>query len=181
MPLDESRGEMRYVEHRLELGWDGEDLPEKFREAMEGCNREDCLSAAELRDWLEEERRKLVQGGTDVPRFVDREEEASEELDERQKRVAALVEELTAGMPADMKARTNEQQAQWLLAQLLDWHRREDKATYWEGYRLAGLDDEDLVENRAGLGGPRVLNGCEVVRKSPEGLSGFGKWVNKSQ
>src|SRR2546430_12967761 len=49
-------------------------------------------------------------GATDVPRFVDREEEGSEELDDRQKRVVALVEELTAGIPADAKARTNEQQ-----------------------------------------------------------------------
>ncbi len=148
---------------------------------MEGCNREDCLSAAELRDWLEEERRKLVQGGTDVPRFVDREEEASEELDERQKRVAALVEELTAGMPADMKARTNEQQAQWLLAQLLDWHRREDKATYWEGYRLADLDDEDLLEDRAGLAGLKLLKRLEVDRKIPVDRYAFEKQERSSE
>src|SRR5258708_31925073 len=30
-----------------------------FREVMEGYNSEDCLSAAALRDWLEEERKKL--------------------------------------------------------------------------------------------------------------------------
>src|SRR5260370_16276241 len=93
-----------------------------------------------------------------VPRLADRDENASEELDERQKRIAALVDKLTEGIPADSSARGEEQQARWLLAQLLDWHRRENKATYWEGYRLAGLDDEDLLEERSGLPGPKVLD-----------------------
>ncbi len=57
-PLDESRVAMRYVEHRLELGRQEEELPDSVREVMEGYNREDCLSAAALRDWLEEQRRK---------------------------------------------------------------------------------------------------------------------------
>src|SRR3989441_166797 len=156
-PLEASRAAMRYVEHRLELGWGDEELPKPIREAMEGYNADDCLSTAKLRDWLEEERKKLEEDGASVPRFADRDEEASEELDERQKRVAELTEELTTGMPADSKERSKEQQAQWLLAQLLDWHRREDKATYWEGYRLAELNDEDLLEDRAGLAGLRLL------------------------
>ena len=51
---------------------------------------------------------------------------ASEKLDERQKRVAALVAQLTENIPIDPADRSVEQSAQWLLAQLLDWHRRED-------------------------------------------------------
>ncbi|PYT49013.1 MAG: nuclease [Acidobacteria bacterium] len=166
-PLEASRAAMRYVEHRLELGWGDEELPKPIREAMEGYNADDCLSTAKLRDWLEEERKKLEEDGASVPRFADRDEEASEELDERQKRVAELTEELTTGMPADSKERSKEQQAQWLLAQLLDWHRREDKATYWEGYRLAELNDEDLLEDRAGLAGLRLLEQVLVERKIP--------------
>ena len=48
-PLDESRAAMRYVEHRLELGWGDEELPEPVRQAMEGYNQEDCFSTAGLR------------------------------------------------------------------------------------------------------------------------------------
>jgi predicted RecB family nuclease len=166
-PLETSRAAMRYVEHRLELGWGNEEMPEQAREALEGYNEEDCLSAARLRDWLEGERKKLEDEGISVPRFGDREEEASEELDERQKRVATLVEELVAGTPADSKERNREQQARWLLAQLLDWHRREDKATYWEGYRLADLNDEDLLEDRAGLAGLKPLERLLVERGIP--------------
>jgi predicted RecB family nuclease len=150
-PLDLSRAAMRYVEHRLELGRMEDEIPEKLRETLEGYNREDCISTGKLRDWLEEERRKLVEEGASVPRFVDGDEKASEELDERQKRVAALVAKLVERIPADSSERTEQEQAKWLLAQLLDWHRRENKATYWEGYRLADLDDHDLLEERCGI------------------------------
>jgi predicted RecB family nuclease len=174
-PLEKSRAAMRYVEHRLELGWGDEVLPEEIREVMEGYNRDDCVSTAKLRDWLEAERQKLVKQGTGVPRFVDREEAPSEELDERQKRVAALVESLMRGIPADLEARTDQQQAQWLLAQLQDWHRREDKAAYWEGYRLADLDDADLLEERAGLAGLKFLKRLQMEKKIPVDRYSFEK------
>src|SRR5215469_7234428 len=174
-PLEKSRSAMRYVEHRLELGWGEEVLPEEIREVMEGYNREDCVSTAKLREWLEACRKTLLRSGTEVPRFVDRDEAPSEELDERQRRVAALVERLTDGIPTDFQARTNDQQARWLLGQLEDWHRREDKATYWEGYRLADLDDADLLEDRAGLAGLRFLGRLEVERKIPVDRYSFEK------
>src|SRR5580704_6969169 len=176
-PLDLSRAAMRYVEHRLELGRleETEEIPEKFRAALEGYNEEDCVSTGELRDWLEEERRKLVEEGASLPRFVDGEEAASEELDERQKRVAALVAKLVDGIPADSSERTEEEQAKWLLAQLLDWHRRENKATYWEGYRLANLDDHDLLEERAGLAGLQFVKRLGEERKIPTDRYSFEK------
>jgi hypothetical protein len=152
-PLDESRAAMRYVEHRLELGWGDAELPEEIRAAMESYNADDCFSTARMRDWLEERRAELINRGEKIERPVSGEEAPSEELDERQKRVAALVEKLSADVPADLKDRSEEQQARWLLAQLLDWHRRENKATWWEGFRLADLDEEELVEERAGLAG----------------------------
>jgi uncharacterized protein len=152
-PLEKSRTAMRYVEHRLELGWGDEEVPESVREVMEGYNSEDCFSTAALRDWLEEERRKLVEEGTEVPRFIDREEGASEELDERQKRVAALVEKLTDGIPAEVKDRTQEPQARWLLAQLLDWHRRDAKPKASRYFDLRGMDDSDLMEEKDAISG----------------------------
>jgi predicted RecB family nuclease len=174
-PLDLSRAAMRYVEHRLELGRLEEQIPENLREALEGYNREDCVSTGKLRDWLEEVRGKVVEEGTSVPRFVDGDEKASEELDERQKRVAALVAKLLERIPADSSKRTEEEQAKWLLAQLLDWHRRENKATYWEGYRLADLDDHDLLEERAGLAGLQFVERVAVERKIPTYRYSFEK------
>ena len=46
---------------------------------------------------------------------------------------------LTSDLPPTDE-RTPEQQATWLLAQLLDWHRREDKATWWQLLRVPGDD-----------------------------------------
>jgi len=152
-PLETSRGAMRYVEHRLELGWGNEEMPERFREVMEGYNSEDCLSAAKLRDWLEKEREKLVGDGVSVPRFSDRDEKASEETEKQQTRVAKLVEQLTKNISADRKEHTKEQQAQWLLAQLLDWHRRDAKPKAWRYFDLRGMDDADLMEERDAVSG----------------------------
>lgn len=174
-PLDASRAAMRYVEHRLELGRSDEELPASLREVMEGYNSEDCFSTAALRDWLEQERKKLADRGIVVARFADRDEKGSEELDERQKRVASLAAELTEEVPADSNERSNEQQAQWLLAQLLDWNRRENKAVYWEGYRLADLDDDDLLEERAGLAGLKFLKRLGVERNIPLDRYAFEK------
>src|SRR5205807_4744021 len=44
-----------------------------------------------------------------------------------------------------------EQGARWLLANLLDWHRRESKAEWWEFYRLKQLSDEDLLDEKSAI------------------------------
>ncbi len=151
------------------------ELPEQMREALEGYNGEDCKSTAALRVWLEVERRKLVEAGTAIARPALGDGAPSEELDERQQQVAALVAQLTADVPAEVMARSAEQSARWMLAQLLDWHRRENKATWWEGFRLADLDDDDLMDERAGLAGLRHVERLRVDRKIPVDRYAFEK------
>ena len=162
-PLTESRAAMRYVEHALELGR-ADDVPDEFKLPLEGYNAEDCYSTAALREWLEGERQKLVDAGQTIPRPDLGDGAPSEELDERQKKVAALVAQLTADIPFSPAERSDEQSARWMLAQLLDWHRRENKASWWEGYRLADLDDEDLMDERAGLAGLRFMKRISIER-----------------
>jgi uncharacterized protein len=163
-PLEESREAMRYIEHWLELGWKG-DLPQHMLTAMEGYNEDDCRSTASLRNWLEEKRKKLEDGGTLIPRPPTGDGAPSEELDERQKRVAQLVGQLVQGVPVDPAERSKDQEARWMLAQLLDWHRRENKAGWWEGYRLAGLDDEELLDERVALAGLRFVQRVAIERQ----------------
>jgi predicted RecB family nuclease len=151
--LDQSRQAMRYIEHRLELERIDQELPQDIQDAMEGYNREDCLSTAALREWLEQERGKLIAEGAEIPRPALGDPQPSEQLDEQQKRVAALFKELTAGLPSDAKDRGEDQQAQWLLAQLLDWHRRESKADSWRYYELLEMDDADLLDENDALAG----------------------------
>ena len=151
--LEDSRAAMRYIEHRLELGWEDAELPEDIRAAMEGYNADDCFSTARIRDWLEERRAELVGRGMEVARFADRDEKASEETEKQQTRAAELAARLTKDLPVDAGVRSDDQQAIWLLAQLLDWHRRDAKPKAWRYFELRGMDDTDLLEERDALAG----------------------------
>src|SRR2546428_4510731 len=88
-------------------------------------------------------------------------------IDERGRRVRALMAALTADVPADRAERTEEQQARWLLAHLLDWHRREDKAPWWEFFRLRDLTEEELLGERAAIAGLRYVARIGGTQKSP--------------
>ncbi len=138
------------VQAGLELG-DITSISDQDRETVQNYNLDDCKSTQHLRDWLEERRSELIGNGFDVPRPAPGQEGPSEEISERQQRVAELIERLTADVPIDPDERTNEQQARWVLAYLLDWHRREEKAVWWEYFRLAGLTVDELFDERAGL------------------------------
>ena len=167
IPLEQSRAAMRYVEHGLELGAVEKKLPEAIREAMEAYNGDDCLSALGLRDWLEGERRRLVEGGTIVERPPEKSGDPSEKLKVKLDRAAALTQRLCHSIPADPTARSPQQSAEWLLAQLLSWHRREDKRVWQEGYRLAEMEEEDLVDERVGLTKLRLVARVEVGKQVP--------------
>jgi len=165
-PLQDSREAMRYLEHSLELETT-EPLPDKVRSTIEGYNQDDCLSAASLREWLEDRRRQLEKSGTAIARPPILEGTPSEELDEQQRRVAILFQDLMTGIPIDSAERTAQQSARALLANLLDWHRRENKAGWWEGFRLAELDDEELLDERVGLAGMQFVQRVSEERKIP--------------
>jgi predicted RecB family nuclease len=143
---------MARVQACLELD-DHPDIEEQDREIVQSYNRDDCLSTKALRDWLETVRSTLVAGGADIPRPAPKDGEVSEELTERQQKVAQLIKRLTQGISLERGDRTAEQQARWLLAYILDWHRREDKASWWEYFRLSALSDEELLDERSALSG----------------------------
>jgi predicted RecB family nuclease len=167
IPLDQSRAAMRYLENRLELGRMEDELPDWVREAMQGYNRDDCLSAASLRDWLEAERGKLVESGTVLPRPPEKSGDPSEKLQEKLDKAAELTRRLCEHISPDPDKRSSEQSSQLLLAQLLSWHRREDKRAWQEGYRLAEMDDEDLLDERVALTKLRFIKRVEVGRQVP--------------
>jgi len=167
--MEKSKEAMRFVEHRLRLGWEGEELPAEFRAALEGYNSEDCLSTKAMRDWLEGERAKMVAGGVEIGRPGPVDSSPPENLKEWQQRVAVLVGELTQDVAADASLRSREQAARWLMAQLLDWHWRETKPSAWEFYRLAENDDEELLDERQALSGltidKRIAGGAKPIER----------------
>ena len=151
-PLPEASQALRQVEYFLETG---QSLPEDdpLRAAVESYNRDDCLSAAALRDWLEQLRDQVIASGTAVPRPTPNTSSPGEDTSERDVRVAALAAGLSAGVPADPESRSVEQQARCQLAQLLQFHRREEKAAWWDFFRVANLSGEERLEEPSALAG----------------------------
>ncbi len=158
VPLEHASRSLLVMEQALELNCAGS-VPKEVRDVVQGYNQDDCLSALRLRNWLERLRAELEASGTAVPRPTPQQGEASEKVDARGQRVAALRTQLLHGVPEARADRSEEQHARWLLAYLLDWHRREDKAGWWEYYRLRDLPEEDLFDE------PQALAGLEYVER----------------
>ncbi len=154
------------VQACLELG-DFEFIDGVDRGVVAGYNRDDCISAWKLRDWLEARRAELIEAGTAVPRPEVSEGAPSEALSERREKINALIERLAGDVPADVVERSAEQHARWLLAHTLDWHWREQKAVWWEYYRLSELTAEDLLEERAGMAGLLFIGAIGGTAKAP--------------
>ncbi|WP_245448688.1 TM0106 family RecB-like putative nuclease [Phyllobacterium sophorae] len=170
--LPDANAALTKVQAGLELG-DLELIGDADRAIVEGYNRDDCVSTWQLRDWLEARRAEFVDSGTELLRPELPEGMAGEALSERQKKINALAASLTEGVPDDPSERTAEQHARWLLANLLDWHRREEKAVWWEYYRLSDLAADELIEERAGLSGLTFMGVTGGTAKAPVHRFGF--------
>ena len=120
---------------------------------IEDYNREDCESAQRLRDWLEQLRGEVVAGGGDLPRPELREGNASEAISELDEALERLRNGLLVGVPVDPEERSDEEHARFVLAHMMEFHRREDKASWWEYFRLLDLEESDLTDERRAVAG----------------------------
>ena len=153
----------RLVEYAIEAG----DLDERFADhqcIVEDYNREDCESAKRLRDWLEEIRHSLQDNGTTLPRPQPLSGEASEEIGSLDRRLRRLRDGLLDGVPTEPDERTSEQQAKFLLAHMMEFHRREDKASWWEYFRVLDLDTDDYEDERRAITGLTFVETIEHGR-----------------
>jgi len=117
-------------------------------------NQDDCRSNAELRDWLEERRRELeAHRGEPLPRHAVV-AEPDKPPSEQQRRLLDLANRLLENVSADATARIHdpEAQARWLLANLLEWHHREEKAEWWAYYERCAKSDDELVGDEDAIG-----------------------------
>lgn len=134
----------------LELG-DFEEISAEDRGVVQRYNQDDCASTFALRQWLEERRAEAIQGGAAIDRPGVEDAQPTEEVAEWIALITPLIEALTADVPADPAERSRAQHARWLLANLLDFHRREDKAFWWDYFRLEALPAEDLRDEKSAL------------------------------
>lgn len=166
IPLEKAGTHRRIVEAALELG-SPEAITDNDRRGVEDYNRDDCLSAQHLRNWLEQLRASLEAKGTAVPRPEIADGEPSETVGERSQKVQEVVAKLTAGVPPERDERSEEQQARWLLANMLEWHRREDKCRRWEFFRLRDLPEDELLNERAALSALKFVKPVGGTKKMP--------------
>jgi uncharacterized protein len=166
--LPDANRSLRVMEQALELQCPETIAPE-VRAVVEGYNRDDCLSTLRLREWLERLRADVESQGAPVPRPTAQEGEAPEKIDERAQRVAALRTRLFDGVAEAPADQTEAEHARWLLAYLLDFHRREDKAKWWEYYRLRDLPEEDLYDEPRAVAGLTHVNRVGVVSNKRTG------------
>jgi predicted RecB family nuclease len=130
------------------------------RRVVAGYNEDDCRATIALRDWLEERRTdlalRLSLPLSGLPRPLVEEKTGLVEDPELAEIRAALL----AGVPDDPAARSAEQHAKALLADLLDWHRREAKPGWWRYFYLRTLGPAELIGEPDTIGG---LAGGDVV------------------
>ena len=150
----------------LELG-DPDSIDHEHKETVEAYNRDDCFSTLHLRDWLEEIRSALIDDGKEIQRPDPSDAQASESLTERQEMIAELASRIAGDVPVSEEDRDGEQQARWVLANILDWHRREGKAVWWECFRLRELTAEELLDEQASLGGLKFIREAGGTARVP--------------
>jgi uncharacterized protein len=129
-----------------------ESRDQRLLDEIAAYNEDDCISTAQLRDWLEARRLEAIAQYGEIPRPGPEEVEPSDTLRDVDERTAVLVDRLLEGVPEVADDRSQEQQARYLLAHSLNWHRREGKSEWWEYYRKCSLTDEQLVEDREAIG-----------------------------
>ncbi len=137
-------------------------------DAIAAYNRDDCVSTLMLRDWLEARRATAVAQfpHVDWTRPAPADGQPTEALSQRSALVQARVDALMADVPPDRAVRTPAEQGRWLLAGLLDWHRRDDKPAWWLWHDLRNRSLEDLEAGAEGLAGLIFVGDVETRKQS---------------
>ncbi|MGH2473913.1 MAG: TM0106 family RecB-like putative nuclease, partial [Candidatus Limnocylindrales bacterium] len=143
-------------------------LKERDQTILDGIadyNRDDCVSTYRLRSWLEGWRAKAVQRWPDldwtrpVPADGAPSEGVSDWLRDVAARESALIDLASDEPDIEVAA------AERLLADLLDWHRREEKSQWWRWYELREkLTIEQLVVERDALAGLSFVDEMPLAR-----------------
>jgi uncharacterized protein len=136
-------------EARIKGGGDATVAYEAWRESgdgeylsgIEAYNREDCLATLQLRDWLVGLRGEAgVSGWRTPPELHEQSEEALDAIGEREQ------------VKRDLLDGAEEGDERWLMAMLLDYHRREAKPVWWAFFARLEMTSAQLIEDSDSIG-----------------------------
>ncbi len=164
--LEEVNEQMVLFEIALDEGLARGDQP--TQDLIAGYNEDDCRATLALRGWLEDRRTDLAAYlGEDLTRPL-REEPPTDAINPEVKQLRTA---LLNGIPESEADQTPEDRARVLMADILEYHRREEKPGWWRHFHLLGLSDEELLEE------PDAIAGLEFVRDAgPEKKSRLFKY-----
>jgi predicted RecB family nuclease len=166
VPLQDANFALQSYETATALGNDLGEIGDLLK-TIEGYNRDDCMSALRLRDWLEDRRKALeIQIGRELPRPPIKSGQPGIDLAAQLDEAGDVKARLLDALPLEAEPWTNEQRACWLLAQMLEWHRREEKSAWWEYFRLCDLSDDELQEDKSALGGLKFVGEIGRIKRS---------------
>ena len=149
------RIELRAAARAMQLfGWlletgEGEQAEAELCATIQRYNEDDCTSTLRLRDWLEARRGEFEQKTGQILARPARAQSPTNAEPEHEGELVARA--ILARLPDDPALDSREQAAERLLANLLDWHWREGKQTWWEHFRTRELAPAERREDRAVL------------------------------
>ncbi|GAA1243242.1 TM0106 family RecB-like putative nuclease [Oryzihumus leptocrescens] len=112
---------------------------EEVLQAIEAYNRDDVASTLALHDWLEQRRTELEGTHGPQPRPHEVPPDPDKPLSDLELAEIDLADRLRAA-------------GETLLADLVQWHRREARPAWWEVYRLEDLLEDELEDDGSALG-----------------------------
>ncbi|MEP7027124.1 MAG: TM0106 family RecB-like putative nuclease [Candidatus Eisenbacteria bacterium] len=116
-------------------------------EAIERYNEEDCISTRLLRDWLIERRAeahsKFGQPAPPPPTAEPPAPDPERLRDEAER--AELIARLTDGLGPDPATLIGAERGRWLMAQLVEYHKREERPQWWMYFARMQMTEEELL------------------------------------
>jgi predicted RecB family nuclease len=138
---------------------------DEMRDVIQTYNMDDCISTQKLHFWLEGIRQFLIDSGETIERPLPADPETPE-ITEYMKIIQPLYNALMEGIPAEKKDRNSVQQANFIIANMLAWFRREKKSYWWELFRILDLVDDEFIEEKIAIGGLNYMYEREDVKRS---------------
>ncbi len=139
---------------------------ELMRDTIQLYNQDDCVSTYHLQQWLEDIRKNLIDQGIKIERPLTELNNTPERINEYLERITPIMNALLDGVSMNSNERSDIDQANYTLAHMLNWYRREKKAFFWELFRLRDMPIDELMEESKGIAYLSYTNQSEPIARS---------------